>query len=302
MKLLHALTILATTTSAFISKSQPAPLLLSHLTMAMSTSTNLKEAKQRIFRAISIGAPAYNGGNIQKCAEVYTNTASEIVREKILPPMLETKLMNAVDKNDLTYNEQAWAMRQIFDSILDYTLPIVPEKENSSNNKYEPFTSSQLGNPIKVMDNVMGGISTGQWNSHSNTFSGTTSLANNGGFASLRWRFNNVQNWSYAKGIYIQGLKHSKPEEHTFSILLKDEMCERVRLANFKVVFANPDGADGPLLIPFGEFNQMEQMGRAMVGAPVFNPAGVTELGLMAIKPTVVGDFKLGFPEWGLYT
>jgi len=90
-------------------------------------------------------------------------------------------------------------------------------------------------------------------------------------------------------------------------------MCERVRLANYKAVFANPiqndnnaendnNADDETLYIPFSVFNQMEQMGRALVGSPAFNPLAVTEIGIMAIKPTVVGEFHLEFSEWGLYT
>jgi hypothetical protein len=45
----------------------------------------------------------------------------------------------------------------------------------------------------------------------------------------------------------------------------------------------------------------MEQMGRAMEGSRALDPRAVTEIGLMAIKPTVVGDFRLEFLEWGLY-
>ena len=67
-------------------------------------------------------------------------------------------------------------------------------------------------------------------------------------------------------------------------------------------MFANPQQSDDPLLIPFSSITQMEQMGQPMVGAPAFNPSAVTEIGLMAIKPTVVGQFQLEFSEWGLYT
>ena len=77
--------------------------------------------------------------------------------------------------------------------------------------------------------------------------------------------------------------------------------CEQARGANFKNVFSNPDQTDDPIYIPFEAFDQMEQMGRALSG-PVFNRGGVTELGLMAIKPTVVGEFELQIEEWGLYS
>ena len=84
---------------------------------------------------------------------------------------------------------------------------------------------------------------------------------------------------------------------------MKDASCDQVRLANYKVVFSNRDQIqDQPLLIPFTEFDEMEQMGNSLVGSPPFNPMSVSEIGLMAIKPTVVGEFQLEFEEWGLYT
>mmetsp|Transcript_25128 Transcript_25128/g.50296 ORF Transcript_25128/g.50296 Transcript_25128/m.50296 type:complete len:315 (+) Transcript_25128:50-994(+) len=269
-----------------------------------SPSTNLTQAKQLISKAISIGAPAYNAGDINKCATVYQDTAKEITSLGI-PSALQSELLAEIDNNETSNdNAKAWALRRIFDSIVDYTLPLTPYSEPQIPSvTLEPFTQTQLPNePLGVMDNVMGGISRGSWISKANTFFGETSLANNGGFASLRWRFPQKQNWSYAKGIYIKGLRHSKPMEHTFRIILKDDNCERVRLANYKVVFANPDQVqDQPLLIPFTEFDQMEQMGNSLVGSPSFNPMVVTEIGIMAIKPTVVGEFQLEFEEWGLY-
>ena len=265
---------------------------------------NLKRAKELISKAISLGAPAYNAGNKAKCAEVYTETAKEI--SSMVPATLQKKLLLEVDDSSssiIDHDAKAWALRRIFDSIVEYQMPIVPQTDyDDTTHTFEPFSSTQLPNkPLGVMDNVMGGVSEGGWIEKSNTFFGRTSLQNNGGFASLRWRFPTVQNWSYAKGIYIKGLKHSNPEEHTYRIILKDTACEQIRLSNFKTVFANPMSANEPLLIPFEAFDQMEQMGNALVGAPAFNPSGVTEIGIMAIKPTVVGEFQLEFSEWGLY-
>ena len=274
------------------------------LNMSSTTpSTNLSQAKQLISKAISIGAPAYNAGDIKQCATVYQKAAKEITSLG-LPSALQSKLLAEIDNDTRDDNAKAWALRRIFDSIVDYTLPLTPSsKPQMQNVTLEPFTQNQLpSEPLGVMDNVMGGISRGSWISKANTFFGETSLANNGGFASLRWRFPHKQNWAYAKGIYVKGLRHSNPNQHTFRIILKDDNCERVRLANYKVVFANPDQIqDQPLLIPFTAFDQMEQMGNSLVGSPPFNSMGVTEIGIMAIKPTVVGEFQLEFDEWGLY-
>eukprot|EP00584_Thalassiosira_punctigera_P002145 CAMPEP_0172531540 /NCGR_PEP_ID=MMETSP1067-20121228/4907_1 /TAXON_ID=265564 ORGANISM="Thalassiosira punctigera, Strain Tpunct2005C2" /NCGR_SAMPLE_ID=MMETSP1067 /ASSEMBLY_ACC=CAM_ASM_000444 /LENGTH=277 /DNA_ID=CAMNT_0013315931 /DNA_START=179 /DNA_END=1012 /DNA_ORIENTATION=+ len=276
--------------------------------MAPSATEDLNRAKERISQAISVGAPAYNAGEIELCAKVYREAAREIA--PLVPPALRTKLLREMEEGEngargdsANFDAKAWALRRAFDSIIDYRPPFVPRDVTEEENvAFEPFTKTQLGGePAGVMDGVMGGISSGGWMSKSNTFFGETSLANNGGFASLRWRFPNAQNWSHARGIYVKGLKHSRAEEHTFRIILKDASCERVRLANYKATFANPERTDRPLLIPFSAFDQMEQMGRAMVGSPALNPMHVTEIGLMAIKPTVVGEFQLEFLEWGLY-
>ena len=52
------------------------------------------------------------------------------------------------------------------------------------------------------------------------------------------------------------------PQTHTLRIIVKEAMCEHVRLANYKAVLSNPDNSAGlPLLIPFGAFDTVEQMG-----------------------------------------
>ena len=281
---------------------------------------NLEHLKQQISRAISVGAPAYNAGDIKGCADAYAATAQAILGD--LPDQLRTNLdkcleeMNG-DAGNLDDDAKAWALRRQFDAILEYTPPFLPVSlKDSGSNVLEPFTSQQLpSQPIEVMDNVMGGISSGTWTPSMASsslpvgkFCGTTSLANNGGFASLRWRFPTLQNWSYAKGIYLK-VQHSNPGEHTFRLILKDGTCERIRLTNFKAVFANPsssaesadDSSCDAILIPFTEVGDMEQMGNAMVGAPPFNPSAVTEIGIMAIKPTIVGEFEIEILDWGLY-
>ena len=281
----------------FNKKSSSTSLSMSGLSPTSSSmaSEEMDRAKSLIAKAISIGAPAYNAGDISKCAQVYKETAVEIA--PILPQSLQRALDTTIGKSFRDSNEEAWAFREQFDSIMDYQIPFMPIESNFT---LEPFTEKMVSSsPYVVNDNVMGGISQGSWLSNSKTFQGATSLANNGGFSSLRWRFDRIQNWSYAKGIYLK-VKHSNPSTHTFRVILKDTTCEQIRLSNFKNVFANPDQIDDPICIPFDSFNQMEQMGR-MLSGPVFNRGEVTELGLMAIKPTVIGEFELKIEEWGLY-
>jgi len=269
------------------------------------TPETIKQAKALIQKAISIGAPAYNSGDIQECARVYRCTGVDICSSGLLPPNLRSSLEKTIQTDhDDDDKAEAWAFRSRFDAILEYQIPFMPETASdggaAAGLTLEKFTDKMLPPmPFLIHDNVMGGISSGQWDASSNTFSGSTSLANNGGFASLRWRMDSVQNWSYARGIYLR-VKHSDPQTHTFRIILKDTACESVRGANFKNVFCNPDQGDEPVLIPFEAFDSIEQMGRQLQG-PVLNRGGVTEIGLMAIKPSVVGAFELVIEEWGLY-
>eukprot|EP00546_Thalassionema_frauenfeldii_P022051 CAMPEP_0178901610 /NCGR_PEP_ID=MMETSP0786-20121207/4129_1 /TAXON_ID=186022 /ORGANISM="Thalassionema frauenfeldii, Strain CCMP 1798" /LENGTH=249 /DNA_ID=CAMNT_0020572753 /DNA_START=212 /DNA_END=958 /DNA_ORIENTATION=+ len=247
---------------------------------SVDTEQSLRQVKGMIAEAISLGAPAYNSGDISKCAQVYQSTAKKIA--PLLSENLQTNVQNAIDKSYANADEEAWAFRrELFDAIMDYSVPFMP----SSNSKVtlEKFTKNMIPTtPVIVNDNVMGGVSTSRWNSAGTTFSGKTSLANNGGFASLRWRMRNIQNWSYAKGLYLK-VEHSMPSKHTFNIILKDANCERVRLSNFKNAFCNPsNNQEDAIFIPFVAFDQMEQMGRSIPGSPTFNRGAVTELGVMA--------------------
>jgi hypothetical protein len=267
----------------------------------------MQSAKSRISKAISIGAPAYNAGDIDECARVYQETALEIIDSKVLPASLQSNLEDALTTakaGQENSKDIAWAFRGQFDTIMEYQEPFTPSS-SADKTKYtlEPFTDRMLPNePVIVNDNVMGGMSRGMWDATESTFRGSTSLANNGGFASLRWRMKTLQNWSYANGIYMK-VSHSQPSQHTFRILVKDDLCQQVRGANYKTVFSNPDDDDDKeavIYVPFTAFDQMEQMGRQLQ-APPFNRGAVTEIGIMAIKPTVVGDFELTIKEWGLY-
>jgi len=132
-----------------------------------AASTNLSQAKQLIAKAISIGAPAYNSGDIKRCATVYQDTAKEIASlDGGLPSALQIKLVTELDNvRDGDENAKAWTLRRIIDAIIDYTLPITPSSSLSSqptsksNISLEPFTQSQLpSEAFGVMDNVMGGI------------------------------------------------------------------------------------------------------------------------------------------------
>ena len=177
---------------------------------ASSAAEDLERAKQIIARAISIGAPAYNAGDVRRCANVYRDAAREIL--ELVPSSLRATLLLEVEKNDDgDHNARAWALRRAFDSIAEYEMPFVPRPatEDHGGIALEPFTTSHIGDgPVGVMDGVMGGASAGRWSPAeeeelaNNTFLGRISLANNGGFASLRWRFSDgPRDWSHARTV-----------------------------------------------------------------------------------------------------
>jgi hypothetical protein len=298
----------------------------------MSMTMLLDQARASISTAISMGAPAYNAGKVNECVAIYESTAQQILQMPALrsgssngssgdlPKELQTKLQETLDavasNKDDTVDASvnaAWALRRAFDAILEYTPCYLPQCADCLDVQLEPFlTGTQVpSQPTVVNDSVMGGISNCQWIPERSTMTGTTSLANNGGFASLRWRFPLVQNWSYAKGIYLKVKHyhhHQDPSKntkgspsHTFRLLLKDSTSEQMaRGANYKVVFANPTNSGDPILIPFADFKLLELRGRTLGTSPI-NPSSITELGIMAIKPSVVGGFELQINEWGLY-
>ena len=121
------------------------------------SNNDLNQAKQRISQAISQGAPAYNAGDIKQCATIYKQTAKEIAT--LVPTTFQSKLLQEVDDNNATedHDAKAWALRRVFDSIIDYQLPLMPQAKLDDNITYEPFTATQIQEPIQVMDSVMRG-------------------------------------------------------------------------------------------------------------------------------------------------
>lgn len=80
------------------------------------------EIRDRIARAIRVGAPLYNGGDVAACARLYRDAAAEMIADLERSPSgrahaehLRQAMLTATQR---TPNEAAWVLRYAFDSLL----------------------------------------------------------------------------------------------------------------------------------------------------------------------------------------
>ncbi|MBS1150244.1 MAG: HtrA protease/chaperone protein [Myxococcaceae bacterium] len=85
-----------------------------------SSASGLEVMMESIASAISIGAPAYNQGNIEACYQVYRETARRLIATHQNCPgprrALEQGLRRAAAMKDV--DARAWAMRDAFDGLM----------------------------------------------------------------------------------------------------------------------------------------------------------------------------------------
>src|SRR5262249_38245997 len=86
------------------------------------SSSNVALLLKSIGEAIDIGAPLYNAGNFAGCYHVYDGAAADLERklhsacQKPAKPLAEGRKKAARLDNP---SDQAWAMRDTFDGLLD---------------------------------------------------------------------------------------------------------------------------------------------------------------------------------------
>jgi serine protease Do len=85
-----------------------------------SSVDGLEEASRAISRAIRLGAPAYNEGNIGRCLQVYLDAAREVIDARRDCPGVQAVLRAGLVRADAMadLDLQAWAMRDAFDGLL----------------------------------------------------------------------------------------------------------------------------------------------------------------------------------------
>lgn len=150
----------------------------------------------------------------------------------------------------------------------------------------QPLSSWQI-----VNDNVMGGISRSSFKRHEEgyvVFSGTVSLENYGGFASVRTQTRTPVNLSQFKGLVVRTLG----DGNLYCIRLRSVENGRITWYTHQARFKTKQGEWETHTIPFSTF-KAEFRGSNIRGNPALNPEAVLEIGFM-IQDKQEGAFRLG--------
>ena len=277
--------------------------------------------KREIQNAISKGAPMYNEGNIVGCEKLYMNLLTEMLNPssvnfsnldsnlpKVHEHLLNTKRKlvksdNSNQRNSMT-DKNAWTLRHCLDTILK-----METGESSCGSGVTRITNKillDLKTPgVSILnDGVMGGVSTSIW--QGGVFSGKVRLDNNGGFASLRHPFQTPMNLSQFDGFYIsaKNMLGSQFENQEFCLIIKDSKCMQSMATNFKMKFTPTTGkgiSRSEHTVSAKVLNQPESFGRPRRDQWNCDMRQICEIGVMAIKPGVIGDFKIMIFEIGVF-
>ena len=167
-----------------------------------------RQTRRTLEDAIRRGVPVFNRGDHRQCAEIYTTACQAIVESASdhVPKSVITALKTALDRAKEVDDDRsrAWALRGGIDSALAG----LREESHANSSPAEgkerllfAFDRPEAAAQWRTTnDGVMGGRSDGQFKINKDKhmeFFGTLSLANNGGFASVR---SSGSNLGLAKG------------------------------------------------------------------------------------------------------
>ena len=280
--------------------------------------------KREIQNAISKGAPMYNDGNIVDCEKLYMNLLTEMLNPsnvnfsnldsnlpKVHEHLLNTKQKlvksdNSNQRNSMT-DKNAWTLRQCLDTILkmetgESSCSGGVTRNYKSTSKMAILLAPNTSGVSILNDGVMGGVSTSIWKD--GIFSGKVRLDNNGGFASLRNPFQIPMNLSEFDGFYIKAGNMLGPlyENQEFCLIIKDSRCMQSMATNFKMRFTPTTGKTmGIHKVSAKVLNQPESFGRPRRDQWNCDMRQICEIGVMAIKPGVIGNFKIFIQEIGVF-
>jgi transforming growth factor-beta-induced protein len=249
------------------------------------------QARRTLEDAIRRGVPVFNRGDHRQCAEIYATACQAIVESasEQVPQSVITALKTALDRAKGVDDDRsrAWALRGGMDSALATGLREEPPANSSTAAGKERllFAFDKPEAPAQwrtTNDGVMGGRSDGQFkiNEDKNMeFFGTLSLANNGGFASVR---SSGSNLGLAKGDSIVARIRGDGREYNLNLYTP---TRGIALA-YRAEFETRKGQWIEVRIPLDTF-VATSFGR-VVRNQQLDPSEVNGLGIL------LGDKKAG--------
>ena len=177
------------------------------------------------------------------------------------------------------------------------------ELKNETDNESTEITIIDFSNTSTsywqiVNDNVMGGISRSSLEMDAEgfaVFSGTVSLENNGGFASMRTQARSPADLSDFKGFSVRVLGDGK----TYCLRVKTVKNGRVTSYSYEARFTTTSGEWETHKLPYNDFKPVFR-GEGVRGNPELNSDAVIELGFM-IRDGQEGPFRLGVSKLSVY-
>ncbi|MDZ7756764.1 CIA30 family protein [Rhodohalobacter sp.] len=173
-----------------------------------------------------------------------------------------------------------------------------PVKNNNTEQILIDFSNTSVAGWRIVNDSVMGGISRSTLQLHEDgyaVFSGTVSLENNGGFASIRTRAQTPVDLSGFDGLSVHVLGDGK----TYSLRLRTVKNGRLTRYSYEARFATTAGEWETHKLAYSDFSPVFR-GDAVRGNPELNPDTVLEIGFM-IQDGQEGPFSLGVQRLSAY-
>ncbi len=178
-------------------------------------------------------------------------------------------------------------------------VPSIPEDPASPTETTLIDFSETVANSWQIVnDNVMGGISRSSFRMHEDgyaVFSGTVSLENNGGFASVRAQTRSAADLSDFNGLSVRVLGDGK----TYCLRLRTVENGRLTWYSYETRFKTKIGEWETYFLPFSDF-KAEFRGTPVRGNPKLNADAVAEIGFM-IQDKQEGSFRLGVSKLSGY-
>lgn len=160
------------------------------------------------------------------------------------------------------------------------------------------FSNTSAASWQIVNDSVMGGISRSTLELKDDgfaLFSGTVSLKNNGGFASVRTQATAPADLSDFDGLSIRVFGDGK----TYCLRVKTVKNGRITRYSYEARFDTRPGEWQTHKLPYSEFKPVFR-GNSVRGNPELNTEAVIELGFM-IQDSQEGPFRLGVSSINVY-